>query len=188
MPDGNERNSGDPTGHDLTGHDLTGHDLTGHDVTENEVEMMGLLQMIISETGTVDALDTVPPSVNEGSIWVHDWHMADAELAVLESDTLLRPLAGVRGPSAVRDIIVSAEGVECELDVSLEADGYVVAGRLLPSRAVDVTLCVAGIIRSASSDTYGRFELRALPGGTALGFLHVGDRSVRIPPFVLGAR
>ena len=149
-------------------------------------QLLALLRTITTETGTIDPADSVPSHVSLGSIWVHDWHRAEAELAVIESDSDFDQLVGVRGPSAVRDLVFVADGVECEIDVTNDGAGYVVAGRLVPSDEVGVTLCIGGMIASARSDEFGRFRIEGLPHGTAIGFLETETRTIRIPPFVLG--
>jgi hypothetical protein len=152
-------------------------------ISDPDENLTNLLRMIVAETSVVDDSERIPSSLTHGSMWVYDWHNADDELAVVESDSADHSAVGVRGAGAVRDMVFSADDMECEIEVSADGAGFVVAGRLVPSGEMKVTLCVASLIKSATTDEFGRFKISGLPSGSALGFVEAKGRRMRLPPF-----
>jgi hypothetical protein len=142
----------------------------------------------VALAGTVEVhqdTDRVPDAVVDGAVWVHDWVTADADLAELVNDSTGLHSAGLRGVASTRTFTFRSGDYECELEVTITADGAAVVGQLIPSATGTVTIQVAGRHHTTEIDEMGTFVLSQLGRGTAIGLVALREHSIRFPEFAI---
>ena len=130
--------------------------------------------------------DPVPPPVTEGSLWVHDFVNADAELAAIVADSDRDELTGVRGTASVRSVSFATDAQEIDLEITrLEGERRRLAGMILPAATGTARLVIGGQHFDTEVDEHGRFVFDDTPSGTALITLTVAGRTLRLDPVLI---
>ncbi|MDH3499420.1 MAG: hypothetical protein OEM97_04810 [Acidimicrobiia bacterium] len=122
-------------------------------------------EQLMAELGaTLDELDPVPTAATEFAKAAFTWRTIDAELAELVFDSADDQLTGVRSTGGARQMTFRAPGLEIEVVVMAEGARRLV-GQLVPPQAAEIELLYQGEVRSASSDSLGRFTFLDVPVG-----------------------
>ena len=120
---------------------------------------------LMAELGaTLDELDPVPAAATEFAKAAFTWRSIDAELAELVFDSAEEQLAGVRSAGGARQMTFRAPGLEIEVVVVAEGARRLV-GQLVPPQSAEVELLVGTEVRTATSDSLGRFTFLDVPVG-----------------------
>lgn len=122
-------------------------------------------EQLLAELGTtLDELDPVPAVATEFARAAFTWRSIDAELAELVFDSADDQLAGVRSAGGGRQMTFRAPGLEIEVVVMAEGARRLV-GQLVPPQAAEIELLYQSEVRSATSDSLGRFTFLDVPVG-----------------------
>lgn len=155
-------------------------------VPETDDELHELLRGALEGLDLTSEIEPVPAGVTEGSLWVHDFVTADAELAAVVVDSAVDELAGVRGSASVRSISFATDDLEIDIEISLLAgDRRRLAGLVVPAVAGSVRLAIGGERVDVDLDERGRFVFDDVPVGTAMITMELDGTPIRLDAFVL---
>lgn len=149
-------------------------------------ELHELLRGALEGLDLTSDIGPVPAGVTEGSLWVHDFVTADAELAAVVLDSAVDELAGVRGSASVRSISFATGEHEIDIEISrLAGNRRRLAGVVVPAAAGSARLAIGGERTDVDLDRRGRFVFDDVPVGTAMITMELDGSPVRLDAFVL---
>lgn len=154
---------------------------------EGEQEVLELLRQTLDRLPLqrIPADDAPPPDLIEGSLFVHDWHNMDAELAEIEFDSAVdRELAGVRSSGGtLRELTFVAAGRRVELEIEPGPDSANISGRIEPPGVGTFQLVVGGEVFRGDVEPDGSFVIEEVSHGTALAFIDADEGRIRLGAF-----
>jgi hypothetical protein len=160
--------------------------MTDARLPRSDDELQELLAGALRGLDLTSDVGPVPSHVTEGSLWVHDFVTADAELAAIIADSANGAPVGVRGLASVRAISFASQDFEIDVEISDVAwDTRRIAGMVVPGGEGTARLAVGGRRSETEIDERGRFVFAEVPMGTALITLQFGDVTLRLDPFLL---
>jgi hypothetical protein len=112
-----------------------------------------------------DEIDPVPDVVLEAARASFAWRTIDAELAELQDDSALTPLAGIRGHGDSRLLTFEAPAITVVVEVTEVGEERRLVGQVVPAGAQRVEIRHARITVAADVDTVGRFTVDHVPCG-----------------------
>lgn len=122
----------------------------------------------------LEAGDPVPSDVTEFAKAAFTWRDIDAELAVLEFDSMDEDLpAGVRSSATAR--MISFQVGQWMLDVEFDSASGRLIGAISPRASYSVELHTAGALFMVESDEVGRFEAEGVNTGPISMVLRFSD-------------
>jgi hypothetical protein len=112
-----------------------------------------------------DEIDPVPDAVLAAARGSFTWRTVDAELAELQDDSALTPLAGIRGHGDSRLLTFEAPAVTVVVEVTEVGDERHLVGQVVPAGPQQVEIRHAQVTVAAAVDQVGRFTVDHVPCG-----------------------
>ncbi len=158
--------------------------MTNDPVTSDD-DMLALLRSAFRgfTPGTVPADAEPPPSLLEGSLWVHQWHNMESELAELTYDSSVQSPVSVRSGSSLRQLTFRSGDRSIEMAIEPAGRSVVVSGEISPPLIGTMQLLVGGEMFVAEIDPSGSFIVEDVPFGTVLAFVATTGMKIRLGAF-----